>query len=76
MSLFKKGFSHYLDTGQYSDLVLISEHGKVKVHRLVLSYSSEVFRRMLMGEFREKYQQEIEIKYPGTFYSRFFKSDI
>eukprot|EP01114_Cavostelium_apophysatum_P000023 TRINITY_DN10026_c0_g1_i1.p1 TRINITY_DN10026_c0_g1~~TRINITY_DN10026_c0_g1_i1.p1 ORF type:complete len:446 (-),score=70.30 TRINITY_DN10026_c0_g1_i1:46-1383(-) len=65
MALFHRGFREYLVNGKYSDLTLVSQHNeRFRVHRLILAHSSEYFSRLLLGEFRERHQTSVELKYP------------
>jgi hypothetical protein len=64
MSLFQRGFYKYFESGKYSDLTLIHNGVRYKVHRLVLVYSSEFFARLLLSEFKEAFQNEITLGFP------------
>jgi hypothetical protein len=64
MALFQRGFMKYFNSGRYSDLTIVSQSVQYKVHKMVLAYSSEFFARLLLGEFREKSEKIIELKYP------------
>lgn len=49
-TFFASGFGHYLETGEFGDVVLLGEAGERFVaHRLVLAYSSPHFARLLLG---------------------------
>ena len=62
--LFLKGFGDYFKSGDFSDLTLKTESGEVyRVHRIILIYSSEYFAKLLTGDFKEKNEDSIELKF-------------
>ncbi|KAH3763437.1 E3 ubiquitin-protein ligase Ufd4 [Pelomyxa schiedti] len=67
-SLFQGGFGKFLSRGTFSDVTLIvgrtSPRERYRAHRIILATSSEFFRRLLLGEFKESTQYTIELKYP------------
>lgn len=54
---------------EVTDFTLIVEGKKLHVVKAVLIDASQVFRRMLTGEFKEKNMSELEL--PGKKYSSF-----
>jgi hypothetical protein len=63
-SLFRGGFADFRRTGAFSDICLVVDGRRYRAHRLVLAFSSDFFSTMLAGDFRERYQEEIELKFP------------
>ncbi|QDJ95122.1 BTB kelch-domain protein [Hypsugopox virus] len=47
--------------GTFCDIILVSDNVKIKAHKLILSSSSDYFKAMLGGNFKEANMQEITI---------------
>lgn len=62
--IFRDGFRHFLQSGDYSDLTLECEGKEYRVHRLLLAYSSEYFSRLLLSNFQEGRQTYIHLRFP------------
>ena len=68
-TLFERGFEYFLENESkdviFSDLTIITEKKKYKVHKLILAYSSEYFKRLLCNDlWKESLNAEIELKFP------------
>ncbi len=59
---FKKGFLDYLKTGRFADVIVVSNDHLYPTHRLILAYSSEYFKRLLLSDFKESSQSTITLK--------------
>jgi hypothetical protein len=64
MAHFKKGFLDYLKSGQLSDVTLVTEHGQIRAHRIILAHSSEFFKLLLSSEFKEKRLAVVNLNFP------------
>ncbi len=64
MTHFKKGFLDYLKSGQLSDVTLVTEHGHIRAHRVILAHSSEFFKLLLSSEFKEKRLAVVKLNFP------------
>ncbi|BCS83126.1 putative BTB/POZ domain and WD-repeat protein [Cotonvirus japonicus] len=64
------GFSHYLESEQYSDLVLILKDSdgnsiKMNVHKVIVSSRCPLIRQILNSEFREAHDSIITLNLPN-----------
>jgi hypothetical protein len=64
MAHFKRGFLEYLKSGQLSDVTLVTAHGQIQAHRLVLAHSSEFFRLLLSSAFKEQRLAVVKLNFP------------
>mmetsp|Transcript_1771 Transcript_1771/g.5488 ORF Transcript_1771/g.5488 Transcript_1771/m.5488 type:complete len:711 (-) Transcript_1771:2253-4385(-) len=62
---FTKGFLRSLESGEFSDLTLVTADGRRHaVHRLVLARSSAFFAGLLGSDFAEKDRRCIQLNFP------------
>ncbi|KAJ3433991.1 hypothetical protein M0812_20049 [Anaeramoeba flamelloides] len=61
--IFKKGFRKWLESGDFSDVTIVLNGNKYKLHKIVLSYSSEFFSKMFTVKTKEKDLKTIVINF-------------
>eukprot|EP01121_Diplochlamys_sp_Union-15-3_P017956 TRINITY_DN6433_c0_g1_i1.p1 TRINITY_DN6433_c0_g1~~TRINITY_DN6433_c0_g1_i1.p1 ORF type:complete len:448 (+),score=56.23 TRINITY_DN6433_c0_g1_i1:75-1418(+) len=65
MSRFKSGFLSFAQSGAFSDVVIVLGTRKYLAHRLILSFSSEFFKKLFsVSDFAESSKREIDIHFP------------
>src|SRR4051812_22417497 len=58
----KRGFAHFLTTGEFSDLTLVVNGQKeYRVHKLILASNSDFFKKLLFNDFKESFSGRVEI---------------
>ena len=58
----KRGFAHFLASGEFSDLTLVVNGKKeYRVHRLILASNSDFFKKLLFNDFKESFSGRVEI---------------
>lgn len=62
--LFRAGFTEFRHTGVLSDVTVIVEGKRYRLHRLILAFSSDFFAALFQSEFRETISREVNIKFP------------
>jgi len=67
-----QGFSKYQESGDFSDLELVTQHSTYRVHRLVLVYSSEFFASLLTSDWKESSQPRYDAHLAPLSYMRAF----
>ncbi|KAL0218917.1 hypothetical protein P9112_004570 [Eukaryota sp. TZLM1-RC] len=56
-------FGHYLDSGDFSDVTLVVNNERFHLHRIILASSSDFFRALFSGNWRESSQKEIPLSW-------------
>ncbi len=58
----KRGFAHFLNTGEFSDLTLVVNGKKeYRVHKLILASNSDFFKKLVFNDFKESFSGRVEI---------------
>ncbi|KAJ3451150.1 btb/poz domain-containing protein [Anaeramoeba flamelloides] len=66
--LFSEGFSSYLENGEFSDITIVVDKIKYKLHKIILSYESSFFRS-LFHEEKNKEKKKIGLDLPHSEHS-------
>eukprot|EP01127_Copromyxa_protea_P019177 TRINITY_DN6154_c0_g1_i1.p1 TRINITY_DN6154_c0_g1~~TRINITY_DN6154_c0_g1_i1.p1 ORF type:complete len:224 (+),score=28.40 TRINITY_DN6154_c0_g1_i1:32-703(+) len=67
MSLFADAFGTFLQSGDFSDVVLQTETKKYRAHKLLLSYNSKFFEKLFAGDGNWKeVENTVRLKFPDN----------
>jgi hypothetical protein len=63
-NLFRSGFAEFRHTGALADAIVVVEGVKYRLHRLILSFSSDFFAAIFKSDFKENTTREVHVKFP------------